>query len=250
MIVFSMYNHHLGDVVMAMPAAEKLLASGHEVGILIDKKYMGLFAGNGVQHIDKFSRKHAHLRRDMQGGEHQTDMWMRVAGLGKPSRIKVLYEVSPLTEQMTGKWFVMAPWVAGSLKVWTPEGYAAAADYAASLGYNVAVVGPKSARPLVDRIKARMTSVCVDFVGQDTTKDWPSFFAKASIVLCPDTGTAHVADAVGAKTIALFGWLPSPTVFTPYWSQQHTVNFRGQGMHNIPIQAVLDKIKGAHDGMG
>lgn len=250
MIVFSMLGQHLGDVVMAMPAAMDLTAQGHDVGIFVEKKYWTLFKDTPINLVTKFSRRDTYLRLDCDGREHQTDMWYRLAKLGKPvSRITIPFKENPHTAEMNeGKWFVLSPWVAGP-KCWTAEGYAAVATHAAILGYRLAITGPDQAKELKDRISVLLNVPFLDLVGKETKNNWPDAYSKADIVLAPDTGSAHVADACGARTISLFGHVCSPHTYGPYWSRDLIVNHQHLGMSSILPKHVIPKLEEAHNGM-
>lgn len=53
---------------------------------------------------------------------------------------------------------------------------------------------------------------------------WMSVLALAEWVICPDTGTAHMADALGARVIALHGLGRAHfEQYAPYWDRSHCI---------------------------
>ena len=76
----------------------------------------------------------------------------------------------------------------------------------------------------------------------DSRDRWIELLNSASIVVCPDTGTAHLADALGCpKTIALFG--SGHTHFNryaPYWNRSHCIV--RNSMKDITVNDVMEMI--------
>ncbi|MGH8021748.1 MAG: glycosyltransferase family 9 protein [Opitutaceae bacterium] len=109
---------------------------------------------------------------------------------------------------------------------WNPAGYAAVAEHAArARGFRVVLVGGNSALECAmrDAILARVRSPVVDLVGKDTLKRLLAVLARADVVLAPDSGPMHFANAVGTPVIGLHA--PSdPTRSGPYHSQHLCVD--------------------------
>jgi len=92
------------------------------------------------------------------------------------------------------------------LRNWLPERYAAVADHAARThGLRVALCGGRdpAERALADAIIAKMQTKPVDLVGKDTLKQFLAICQRARVVLAPDSGPLHMANAVGARVIGL-----------------------------------------------
>lgn len=104
------------------------------------------------------------------------------------------------------KTLVIAPVSSHALRNWLPERYAAVADYAIEQ-HNLQVIlsgGPSAAeREMGDAIIAAMTGTADDLIGKDTLKQSAALLGSADVVLCPDTGPLHIANAMGTRVIGL-----------------------------------------------
>ena len=101
---------------------------------------------------------------------------------------------------------VVSPCSSHALRNWAPERYAAVADHAAARGWRIAICGGRSEleRRTADAIIAAMRHPVVDLVGKDTLKQLLALLERASLVLSPDSGPAHMANAMGTPVIGLF----------------------------------------------
>lgn len=102
---------------------------------------------------------------------------------------------------------IVSPCSSHVLRNWRPERYAAVADHAARLhGYRIAICGGRSQleRDTADAILAAMREPAVDLVGRDTLKQLMGLLERADVVLSPDSGPVHIANALGTKVIGLF----------------------------------------------
>ncbi len=89
------------------------------------------------------------------------------------------------------------------LKQWPGERWRAVADRLASDGLGIVWSGGAGERAVVDAIDGRVGEL--DLVGRlDLPQLW-RLLAGARLLMCPDTGVAHLARVVGVPTIALFG---------------------------------------------
>lgn len=101
---------------------------------------------------------------------------------------------------------LVSPCSSHALRNWRPDRYAAVADHAASRGWRVAICGGRSEleRRTGDEILAAMTHPAIDLIGKDTLKQLLALLERATLVLSPDSGPAHIANAMGTKVIGLF----------------------------------------------
>ena len=101
---------------------------------------------------------------------------------------------------------VVSPCSSHVLRNWAPDRYAAVADHAAAQGWRIAICGGRSEleRRTADAIQAAMRHPAVDLVGKDTLKQLLALLERASLVLSPDSGPAHMANAMGTPVIGLF----------------------------------------------
>jgi heptosyltransferase I len=100
---------------------------------------------------------------------------------------------------------VISPCSSHVLRNWRPERYAAVADHAASRGWRVVLCGGRSAleRSTSDAILAAMSAPALDLVGKDTLKQLPALLERADLVMAPDSGPMHIANAMGTKVLGL-----------------------------------------------
>jgi heptosyltransferase I len=116
---------------------------------------------------------------------------------------------------------VVSPCSSHRLRNWSPERYAAAADHAARRhGLRVLVCGGPSPLELEygARIEALMRERCVNLVGRDTLPQLLATLARATAVLTPDSGPAHMATTVGTPVVGLYA-ATNPARSGPYYSR-------------------------------
>jgi len=120
---------------------------------------------------------------------------------------------------------LISPCSSHALRNWLPERYAEVADHAAALGHRVALCGGRSAleRRLADAILAAMKQPALDLTGKDTLQQLPALLERASIVLSPDSGPVHIANAVGTRVIGLYA-CTDPHRSGPYSDLRWTVD--------------------------
>jgi heptosyltransferase I len=108
---------------------------------------------------------------------------------------------------------------------WYPERHAALADHAAAQGWRVVLCGGRSAleRETADAIIARMRAPAVDLVGKDTLKQLPALLARAQLVVTPDSGPMHIANAMGTKVLGLHA-ASNPRRSGPYSDLRYCVD--------------------------
>ncbi len=109
---------------------------------------------------------------------------------------------------------------------WRVESYAEVADYAAQrYGAQVLVTGGSTAvehrygRDIAAFAKSQPTNL----IGKTTLKQLVALLARASVVLCPDSGPAHMATAVGTPVVGLYATSNRHRT-GPYFSQHLVVD--------------------------
>ncbi|GAB2658467.1 glycosyltransferase family 9 protein [Arenimonas aestuarii] len=120
---------------------------------------------------------------------------------------------------------LVSPCSSHVLRNWRPERYAAVADHAASKGWRVALCGGRSAleRDTADAILAAMQAPALDLVGKDTLKQLLALLGRARLVLTPDSGPAHMANAMGTAVLGLHACTDAERS-GPYSDRRWTVN--------------------------
>ncbi|QCO68791.2 glycosyltransferase family 9 protein [Luteimonas yindakuii] len=148
---------------------------------------------------------------------------------------------------------LISPCSSHVLRNWRAERYAAVADHALSRGWRVVLCGGRSAleRETADAILAAMQGPALDLVGKDTLKQLPALLARAALVMTPDSGPMHIANAMGAKVLGLHA-ASNPARSGPYSDRRYCVDryddaarrFRGR-----PAAALKWGTKIEHEGV-
>ena len=102
---------------------------------------------------------------------------------------------------------LISPCSSHELRNWRNEYYAEVADFAAGeLGMQVVLSGGPSELELQtgQEIEAAMKSVCTNLVGKDTLEQSKALMKRASLVISPDSGPAHIASALNTPVIGLY----------------------------------------------
>ena len=113
---------------------------------------------------------------------------------------------------------------------WPAERYIAVARHAVKKhGATIVVTGGPSEleRQYGEEIHRELGESSVDLVGRTSLKELLALIARADVVLCPDSGPAHMATAVGTPVIGLYA-TSNPARTGPYLSQDLVVNAYAQ----------------------
>ncbi len=124
------------------------------------------------------------------------------------------------------KTLLISPCSSHALRNWLPERYAAVADHAiAHHGMQVILSGgPSEAeRDMGARIEQAMQHRADNLIGQDTLVQSMAMLQAADVVIAPDTGPAHMANAVGTPVIGLYA-CTNPRRSGPYHSLGYCVD--------------------------
>jgi heptosyltransferase I len=111
------------------------------------------------------------------------------------------------------------------LRNWRSERHAAVADHAASRGWRVVLCGGRSQleRETTDAILAAMSAPALDLVGKDTLKQLPALLERADLLMTPDSGPMHIANAMGTKVLGLHA-ASNPARSGPYSDRRYCVD--------------------------
>lgn len=120
---------------------------------------------------------------------------------------------------------LVSPSSSHALRNWRPERYAAVIDHAAARGWRVALTGGPSAgeRAMADAVLAACRRLPLDLTGKDTLKKLMAMCCRAQLLLTPDSGPMHVANAVGTRVLGLHA-ASNPDRSGPYSDRRWCVN--------------------------
>ena len=113
-----------------------------------------------------------------------------------------------------------------ALRNWSPERYAAVADYAANKhGMSVVLCGGPSnvERDMAEAILKHARTPLVNQVGRDTLPQLLALLGRATALLTPDSGPAHMATMVNTPVIGLYA-ATNPARSGPYLSRRWCVD--------------------------
>ena len=120
---------------------------------------------------------------------------------------------------------MISPCSSHARRNWYPARYAAVADHAAAKGWRVVLCGGRSdlERSTTDAIVAAMQHPVLDLVGKDTLKQLPALLERADLVMTPDSGPMHIANAMGTKVLGLHA-ASNPLRSGPYSDARYCVD--------------------------
>lgn len=124
---------------------------------------------------------------------------------------------------------VVHPGAAFPSRRWPAERFAAVARWAEETGHRVVVTGGPEEVALAQRV-ARLAGLPPDRVlaGRTDLTLLSALIAAARLLICGDTGVAHLATAFGTPSVVLFGPV-SPVLWGPPATGPHTVLWHGDG---------------------
>ena len=146
---------------------------------------------------------------------------------------------------------VLSPCSSHELRNWSAERYAALADHAATRhGLRVVLCGGRSGieSRYGARIEQLMRSPCANLVGKDTLPELLATLSRATVLVSPDSGPAHLATAVGTPVVGLYA-ATNPARCGPYRSRQWCVDryedatrrFLGRPAGEIPWTTKIER---------
>lgn len=120
---------------------------------------------------------------------------------------------------------VIVPAASKTYKNWTTEGYAQIIDHANKLGWNVILAGSPAQveTDLAGRIERQIDTPVSNLVGKSSLKEMLALLDKADLVIAPDTGPTHMANAVNTPVIGLYAH-HNPERTGPYQYRQYVVS--------------------------
>lgn len=121
---------------------------------------------------------------------------------------------------------VISPCSSHPLRNWIIDRYAALADHAIQRhGANVVLVGSPSMteRRTCEAIESLAQLPLVNICGRDTLKQLAALLESADLLISPDTGPAHIANAMGTDVLGLYA-ASNPARSGPYHSLRWCVD--------------------------
>jgi ADP-heptose:LPS heptosyltransferase len=163
--------------------------------------------------------------------EHEVARWCRLVaeGLDVPADPDALDLAVPAVPPPVRDAAVVHPGAAFPGRRWPPERFAAVARHLAGGGHDVRITGGPAEVPLA-RAVAAAAGLGEEAVlaGRTSSVELAAVVAAARVVVCGDTGVAHLATAYRRPSVVLFGPV-SPALWGPPPRAQHVVLWHGDG---------------------
>jgi heptosyltransferase I len=146
---------------------------------------------------------------------------------------------------------IISPCSSHALRNWSADGYAAVVTHAVRRhGLRVLLCGGPSAleRSYGERIEAAAGVACVNLIGKDTLPQLLATLQRATALISPDSGPAHMATTVGTPVIGLYA-ATNPARSGPYHSRAWTVDryaaaaqrFLGRSVESLPWTTKIER---------
>ena len=139
---------------------------------------------------------------------------------------------------------IISPCSSHILRNWRPERYAAVADYAARRHHMRVILcgGPSTLEVETGAaIEKAATAKITNQIGRDTLPQLLALLGRATVLVTPDSGPAHMATMVGTPVVGLYA-ATNPARSGPYLSRLWCVDayaqaarkFRGRAPEKLP----------------
>ncbi|MEV7964798.1 glycosyltransferase family 9 protein [Sphaerisporangium sp. NPDC088356] len=163
----------------------------------------------------------------------------------------LLLHTGPAARDGTGGYVIVHPGAASRARCWPSERFAEVAATLSRAGHRVLVTGNAAERSLAFRV-GTLAGLPVESVlaGRTDLRSLAGLVAGARLVICGDTGVAHLATACATPSVVLFGPV-SPHQWGPPPTGRHVALWAGRsgdphgsrpdpGLLEIGTEAVLD----------
>ena len=172
--------------------------------------------------------------------EHEVARWCRLVteGLGAPADPSDLRLAVPAQPPVVSEAVVVHPGAASRSRRWPLRRFAAVARAAADRGELVVVTGSSGERPITAEL-CRLAGLPPDrdLAGTTSLLELAAVVASARLVVCGDTGLAHLASAYATPSVVLFGPV-SPALWGPPADGPHRVLARGDHVGDPHADAI------------
>lgn len=163
---------------------------------------------------------------------HNSDEAIKLAGEKTKERKEEFKPAVYLPEERTAgellgrdsPFVVFCPGTTWPSKRWLSERWAKVGDELGRAGYKIVFLGAKNDAEIVEKIRELMDLPSIDLTGKTSIKEAGVVLRDAKLVITVDSGAMHLATAVGATVLALFG-PTNPIVQGPY-CEQHRVIYK------------------------
>ncbi|HEY2819938.1 MAG TPA: glycosyltransferase family 9 protein [Candidatus Acidoferrum sp.] len=104
-----------------------------------------------------------------------------------------------------GRRVALNPGASELARCWPIENFARIAESLAVAGFSPLLVGAPSDRELCEKIRSSARVAIPNFAGRTSIPEMAAVLASCELLICGDTGAAHLAAAVGTTVLGLYG---------------------------------------------
>lgn len=138
---------------------------------------------------------------DIQAGSKDPQLWLTPEEMNSADQL-----LDELGVQRSQPIVVLQPGARYWFKAWPPERFAELADQLTSqYGCQVLIGGSNQDIDLAEQIRQMAKSSPIVMAGRTTIKQFAAIAKKSALFVGSDSGAMHIASAVGAPVVALFG---------------------------------------------
>jgi lipopolysaccharide heptosyltransferase II len=183
------------------------------------------------------------MRHEVQ---RQLDL-LRAIGVPAPASARLRFRQRPQDEHAMREhlaaaggdpqrpWLLLHPGATAASRRWPPERFAAAADrIAEASGCQVVFAGGEAERAAVDAARSAMRRPSVSLCGVLNVGELAAAIAGAELLVCNNSGPAHIAAAVGTPVVVLYA-LTNPQ-HTPWQVPSAVLS------HDVPCRNCLKSV--------
>lgn len=229
-------RHGVVDAVLPAEGLRPLAAAGPGGHVAVDLHGRGpeshrVLAATRPARLVAFACPAAgHDGPAFRADEHEVDRWCRLVraagGPCGPADLRLDVPAGPDRDVV-----LLHPGAASGSRRWPADRWGALGARLVARGRRVAVTGSAAERDLCGAVAAACGGGALDLSGTLDLDGLAAEVAAAGLLVCGDTGVAHLATALGTPSVLLFG--PTP----PRWwgpaldPERHAVLWRGAPGH-------------------
>lgn len=106
---------------------------------------------------------------------------------------------------VSDKLVAINPGASDNSKIWISERYAQVADKLSERGIKVIIIGGQGDKKICQKVIENMHYPYINMVANNNISQAASLLKRCSLFISPDTGLVHIASAVGAPVVCIFG---------------------------------------------
>jgi ADP-heptose:LPS heptosyltransferase len=189
------------------PAANRVTAA-------LGARLVGGFAPTGWQPPAASRALHLPYPVDLHEAERHLRLFEHL-GLPEGGPPEMHFPITPAEEEehtatlarhrlVPGRYAVLHPGASSPTRRWPPSRYAAVGDALAGDGLAVVVTGVAGERQVSAEVVGGMRAPAVDLTGATSLGGRAALLRDCAVLVGNDTGTAHLAAAVGGRSVTIF----------------------------------------------